>query len=174
MISFLLGLLLGGAVGVVVAALCAAAKDGEDVPAAKGGADYKRLYERLMALPNCNDCAGAKDCPCRPEWGGTVRVNCPLHTTAAAAATAGVDFWRELLPDLRAACGPAAYPFLSSGALCAGTLHGDVLTVQVKDAFSCRMVNKPRVLEGITTAATAKAGRPIQVLLLHAMGPEDA
>ncbi len=84
MISFLLGLLMGGAVGVVVAALCAASAKNpakafteEADPGIQ--ADYKRLYEKLMALPNCNNCTSAKDCPYRPEWGGTVRVNCPLH-----------------------------------------------------------------------------------------------
>lgn len=77
----------------------------------------------------------------------------------------GTDFWRELLPDLRAACGPAAFPFLDNGAM--GTLNGDTLTVQMKDEFSYKMVANVKVFEALESAAAAKAGRPITVVLLH-------
>ncbi|MCD7918857.1 MAG: DNA polymerase III subunit gamma/tau, partial [Clostridiales bacterium] len=84
----------------------------------------------------------------------------------AAVPEGGDRFWLELLPDLRSAVGPAAYPFLSNGAMCAGALNGDVLTVSVRDEFSRRMVHKPKVLEGVASAATARAGRPIRVELV--------
>ncbi|MCD8161715.1 MAG: DNA polymerase III subunit gamma/tau, partial [Clostridiales bacterium] len=92
----------------------------------------------------------------------------------AAVPEGGDRFWLELLPDLRSAVGPAAYPFLSNGAMCVGALHENVLTVSVRDEFSRRMVNKPRVLEGIASAATARAGRPVRVALVSGSAPSEA
>lgn len=42
--------------------------------------DYKREFERLMALPNCNDCCERvrNGCQCAPRIGEFVRINCPM------------------------------------------------------------------------------------------------
>lgn len=42
--------------------------------------DYKREFERLMSLPNCNDCKHRTSNACghAPRIGETVRINCPL------------------------------------------------------------------------------------------------
>ena len=42
---------------------------------------YKRKFEELMELPNCNDCALNKPngCTAQPRPGEYVRINCPLH-----------------------------------------------------------------------------------------------
>lgn len=71
MVNFIVGLILGATVGVCVAALCQTARDDrtDDL--------YRRLYRELLDKPNCNNC-GDRECPYKPEWGGTVRVNCPL------------------------------------------------------------------------------------------------
>lgn len=41
---------------------------------------YKQEFEKLMALPNCNDCAHNPHSSCGvcPNPGDFVRVNCPL------------------------------------------------------------------------------------------------
>ncbi|MCD8125982.1 MAG: DNA polymerase III subunit gamma/tau [Clostridiales bacterium] len=121
-----------------------------------------------------------------PPWEPTVEAAPPKSpvtrassprsaATAQAAVPEGGDrFWLELLPDLRSAVGPAAYPFLSNGAMCAGALNGDVLTVSVRDEFSRRIVHKPKVLEGVASAATARAGRPIRVELVSGSAPSSA
>lgn len=41
--------------------------------------DYKREFNKLMELPNCNDCGKAHGgCVYCPRVGGTIRINCPL------------------------------------------------------------------------------------------------
>lgn len=42
---------------------------------------YKRKFEELMELPNCNNCElnKAYGCSARPKPGEYVRINCPLH-----------------------------------------------------------------------------------------------
>ena len=40
--------------------------------------DLFEYVERIVNMPNCNDCANTKDCEYRPPWGGDVRINCPL------------------------------------------------------------------------------------------------
>lgn len=42
--------------------------------------DYKQEYERLMALPNCNNCRERirGRCGYAPRVGEVVRINCPL------------------------------------------------------------------------------------------------
>lgn len=40
---------------------------------------YKHEFERLMNLPNCNDCHLNDTCGARPKLGETVRINCPMH-----------------------------------------------------------------------------------------------
>lgn len=40
---------------------------------------YKNEFEKLMALPNCNDCADKSFCAFEPKLGEFTRVNCPLH-----------------------------------------------------------------------------------------------
>lgn len=39
---------------------------------------YKHEFERLMALPNCNDCRYNRNCDYVPRIGEHVRVNCPM------------------------------------------------------------------------------------------------
>ena len=42
---------------------------------------YKGEFERLMELPNCNDCAlnaSSYSCNYRPRIGENVRINCPM------------------------------------------------------------------------------------------------
>lgn len=41
-------------------------------------ADCIRYFERVSKLPSCNDCGESNTCPYRPEWGDSVRINCPL------------------------------------------------------------------------------------------------
>lgn len=41
-------------------------------------ADCLSELDRIVNLPNCNDCAMQGSCDKRPEWGTTVRFNCPL------------------------------------------------------------------------------------------------
>ena len=36
------------------------------------------LYEKIQSLPNCMNCAKICTCEYAPEWGRTVRYNCPL------------------------------------------------------------------------------------------------
>lgn len=38
---------------------------------------YKQEFERLMALPNCNDCRYRTRCEFSPHIGEMVRINCP-------------------------------------------------------------------------------------------------
>jgi hypothetical protein len=38
---------------------------------------YKQEFERLMALPNCNDCRYRARCEFSPHIGETARINCP-------------------------------------------------------------------------------------------------
>ena len=40
---------------------------------------YKNEFEKLMELPNCNDCADKSFCAFEPKPGEFTRVNCPLH-----------------------------------------------------------------------------------------------
>lgn len=40
---------------------------------------YKNEFEKLMELPNCNDCADKSFCAFEPKLGEFTRVNCPLH-----------------------------------------------------------------------------------------------
>lgn len=46
-------------------------------------ADCVLYYQRMSALPNCNDCGIENECEYRPEWGAPVRVNCPLWKKGA-------------------------------------------------------------------------------------------
>lgn len=39
---------------------------------------YKREFEALMALPNCNNCGDIRDCAYAPPIGEHIRNNCPL------------------------------------------------------------------------------------------------
>lgn len=41
---------------------------------------YKQEFEKLMSLPNCNDCCERvrNGCQCAPRIGEHVRVNCPM------------------------------------------------------------------------------------------------
>lgn len=42
---------------------------------------YKGAFERLMELPNCNDCAlnaSSYSCNYRPRIGENARINCPM------------------------------------------------------------------------------------------------
>ena len=42
-------------------------------------ADCIQYYERIAALPDCNNCGMTyKGCPYLPGWGEEVRINCPL------------------------------------------------------------------------------------------------
>lgn len=41
-------------------------------------ADCIRFYERVSILPSCNTCGDKKSCKYRPDWGDSVRINCPL------------------------------------------------------------------------------------------------
>jgi hypothetical protein len=40
---------------------------------------YKREFEALMELPDCNDCGGNRPngCKCVPQPGNFTRINCP-------------------------------------------------------------------------------------------------
>ena len=42
---------------------------------------YKEKLEEVLSQPNCNDCERARSnsCRVRPQWGESVRINCPLH-----------------------------------------------------------------------------------------------
>lgn len=40
---------------------------------------YKQEFNKLMELPNCNDCADQAFCGFEPKPGEFTRVNCPLH-----------------------------------------------------------------------------------------------
>lgn len=40
---------------------------------------YKNEFDKLMSLPNCNDCADKNCCDFAPKPGEYVRANCPLH-----------------------------------------------------------------------------------------------
>lgn len=40
---------------------------------------YQSEFKKLMALPNCVDCADRKFCAFEPKPGEYVRVNCPLY-----------------------------------------------------------------------------------------------
>lgn len=41
---------------------------------------YKQEFEKLMALPSCNDCRerARNGCQCAPRVGEFVRINCPM------------------------------------------------------------------------------------------------
>ena len=39
--------------------------------------DYARLGYKVSTYDNCNNCKD-KECKYRPEWGDSVRWNCPL------------------------------------------------------------------------------------------------
>ena len=39
--------------------------------------DIIKSWERIMSLPNCNYC-GRDNCRFKPDWGDTVRFNCPI------------------------------------------------------------------------------------------------
>ena len=41
--------------------------------------DYARLGYKVSTYDSCNNCAD-KECKYRPEWGDSVRWNCPLWT----------------------------------------------------------------------------------------------
>lgn len=41
-------------------------------------ADCLCELDRIAKLPNCNDCGKLGACDKMPEWGTTVRFNCPL------------------------------------------------------------------------------------------------
>ena len=38
--------------------------------------------DSILILPSCNDCANT-NCGYKPEWGESVRFNCPLHRKAS-------------------------------------------------------------------------------------------
>ena len=40
-------------------------------------ADLLTVADRVARMPNCNDCV-KEDCGYKPEWGMSVRYNCPL------------------------------------------------------------------------------------------------
>ena len=40
--------------------------------------DCVKFVDRVSKLPCCNTCGKLKDCEYRPEWGDSVRWNCPL------------------------------------------------------------------------------------------------
>lgn len=90
----------------------------------------------------------------------------PKPASTVTTAT-GIDFWRALLIDLRGAVKPSAYSALVNSAMCTGRLNGDTLTIQVKDDFSYKMIVNVKVFEALEKVASAKAGRPITVVLLH-------
>lgn len=48
---------------------------------------YKQEFERLMALPNCNDCRYRTRCEFSPHIGETVRINCPTWAPEEKAVT---------------------------------------------------------------------------------------
>lgn len=39
--------------------------------------DYARLGYKISTHNNCNNC-GARECKYKPDWGDSVRWNCPL------------------------------------------------------------------------------------------------
>lgn len=43
--------------------------------------DYARFGYNISTYDNCNNCR-VKDCEYKPEWGRTVRYNCPLWKRA--------------------------------------------------------------------------------------------
>ena len=40
--------------------------------------EYKRYYDRVAGLDDCNTCGKSKECPHAPRIGDLVRINCPL------------------------------------------------------------------------------------------------
>jgi hypothetical protein len=78
------------------------------------------------------------------------------------------------VPDLKEAVSMAVYPFLSNEASCIGSLYGNKLTIYLRDEFSRRRINQPKVLESIAAFASARAGAKIQVALSLGMPNADA
>jgi hypothetical protein len=77
------------------------------------------------------------------------------------------------VPDLKEAVSMAVYPFLSNEASCIGSLCGNKLTIYLRDEFSRRRINQPKVLESIAAFASARAGAKIQVALCLGMPNAD-
>ena len=43
------------------------------------------FVDHIMTLDTCNNCGAAQACEHRPEWGASVRYNCPLWRKEAEA-----------------------------------------------------------------------------------------
>lgn len=80
-------------------------------------------------------------------------------------------FWTQLVPELRAVVGAAAYPFFSNPAMTSGVLEGDVLTLYVGDSFVRSMVDKPKLLQKVAEAAAGRHGSPVQVKVATGKAP---
>ena len=53
----------------------------EAIAGARYNYDCLCALKKILDLPTCNECGSRKDCQYAPEWGQSVRYNCP-HFTA--------------------------------------------------------------------------------------------
>ena len=98
----------------------------------------------------------------------------PIPEQKKAAAGGDSQFWMQLVPQLRPAVGPAAYPFFSNPKMTSGQLEEDVLTLYVSDAFVRSMVEKPKLIQKVSEVATGRRGSPVQVKVVTGKPPVAA
>lgn len=102
-------------------------------------------------------------------------ASAPVESKPAsdASAPSGGDrtFWTQLASGLRAAVGPGAYPILTNPAMCEGILEGNTLTLYLSNSFARPVVDKDKVRNAITQAASDRLGRSIQLKLAEGKAP---
>ncbi len=83
----------------------------------------------------------------------------------APSGESGGAFWDSFVTGLRGKVSMSSYPYLSDRTHVRGTWADGVLTVWVPDDFTKRMLDRPDVMQTITTAAGARFGGTARVVL---------
>ena len=95
-----------------------------------------------------------------PEEAAPVRETAAPGKPAAAAPTAGGDWWRALAETCKGRLSPMYRVFLD---MCTGTLEGDLLTVYAPDDMTLGRLNNDRVKGVVQEEAQRAAGMPVRM-----------
>jgi len=90
----------------------------------------------------------------------------PEDVPASMQNEAPIGFWTDLAADIRKELKPPVSGFfaLTPNAPLKGVLQGDRLVLACANTFTMEIVNKPEILSLIARKASAKLGKPIQVV----------
>ena len=90
----------------------------------------------------------------------------PVPEEASVQNEAPIGFWTDLAAEIRKELKPPVSGFfaLTPNAPLKGVLQGDRLVLVCANTFTMEIVNKPEILSMISRKASAKLGRPIQVV----------